>query len=232
MNLNELDSDFLRYIVSRQFQSGDRIPALSELSAEMGISIGKLREQMEVARTLGLIDVRPRTGIRLEPYDFLPAVRFSLLFVLAQDPALFDSFGDLRNHIEAAFWGEAAPRLTDQDKRDLQDLMRAAWAKLNGPSIQIPHAEHRELHLTLFRRLDNPFVRGLLEAYWEAYEAVELNLYSDYEYLREVWTYHQRIVDSILEGRLDDGRALLIEHANLLRHRLPPQARAEPERTG
>jgi DNA-binding FadR family transcriptional regulator len=222
MNLDELDSDFLRYIVSHGYQPGDRIPALSELSAEMGISVGKLREQMEVARTLGLVDVRPRTGIRLEPYDFLPAVRFSLLFALANDPKQFEAFGALRNHIESAFWHEAVALLTDQDKRDLQDLMQAAWAKLSGPSIQIPHAEHRNLHLTLFRRLNNPFVRGALEAYWEAYEAVELDLFSDYEYLREVWTYHQRIVDSIIDGKPDIGHGLLIEHANLLRHRVAP----------
>ncbi len=231
MNLDELDSDFLRYLVSKGFQVGARVPALNELSEEMGISVGKLREQMEVARTLGLVEVRPRTGIRVEPFDFLPAVRTSMLFALAQDPSLFEQFGMLRNHVESSFWHEAVALLTDQDKQDLKDLMKAAWTKLSGPYIQIPHAEHRELHLTIFRRLNNPFVHGILEAYWEAYEAVELNLYSDYQYLREVWDYHQRIVDSIIEGKPDVGQVLLIEHATLLRHRVTPepqQPRTEP----
>ncbi len=220
MDITELDSDFLRYIVSRNLQPGDRVPALGELSQEMNIGVGKLREQLEVARRLGIVDVRPRTGIRVQPFDFLPAVRASLLFALACDPNQFQSFGVLRNHIEAAFWEEAVASLTVDDKADLQDLMRSAWAKLNGPAIQIPHDEHRQLHLTIFRRLNNPFVQGLLEAYWEAYEAVELNLYSDYQYLREVWDYHQRMVDSILSGQVEQGRTLLIEHANLLRHRV------------
>lgn len=223
MNLNELDSDFLRHLISKGYQPGQRVPALNELSEQMGISVGKLREQMEVARTLGLVDVRPKMGIRLEPYDFLPAVRFSLLFALATDPNLFDSFNELRKHVESAFWFEAVALLTEQDKRDLQDLMRMAWAKLSGPNIQIPHPEHRELHLTIFKRLGNPFVRGLLEAYWEAYEAVELNLFSDYEYLREVWTFHQRIVDALVGDKPEVGHALLIEHANLLRHRVSPE---------
>ncbi len=229
MNLSELDSDFLRYIVGKGYKPGDRVPSLNEVSEALGISVGKLREQMEVARTLGLVDVKPRTGIRVEEYDFLPAVRFSLLFALANDAKQFEGFGALRNHIEASFWHEAVALLTEQDKRDLQDLMKSAWAKLNGRAIQIPHSEHRELHLTIFRRLDNPFVQGLLEAYWEAYEAVELNLFSDYEYLREVWTYHQRIVDSIIEGKPDVGQGLLKEHANLLRHRVSPETQAKPE---
>lgn len=230
MNLDELDSDFLRYLVGKNLRAGARVPALNELSEEMGISVGKLREQMEVARTLGLVEVRPRTGIRVEPFDFLPAVRTSMLFALAQDPTLFEQFGTLRNHVESSFWYEAVALLTDQDKQDLKDLMKSAWAKLSGPYIQIPHAEHRELHLTIFRRLNNPFVHGILEAYWEAYEAVELNLYSDYQYLREVWDYHQRIVDSIIEGKPEVGQTLLIEHATLLRHRVAPepQPRTEP----
>ena len=94
---------------------------------------------------------------------------------------------------------------------------------MNGTPIQIPHAEHKKLHLLIFSRLNNPFVKGLLEAYWEAYEAVELNLFSDYQYLREVWDYHQRIVDSIIEGDADSGRALLDEHTTLLRHRIVPE---------
>jgi DNA-binding FadR family transcriptional regulator len=195
------------------------LPPLEELSAELKISIGKLREQLEVARALGLVEVRPRTGIRLSEYGFLPAVRFSLLYALAGDPAQFEAFGALRHHVEASFWREAVALLTPQDHADLRELVRCAWAKLNGQPIQIPHAEHRDLHLIIFRRLNNPFVKGLLEAYWEAYEAVGLSLYSDYEYLREVWTYHEAIVDAIVAGEVDKGHALLVKHTSLLRYR-------------
>lgn len=219
MLLDKLDSDLLRYIVTRGLQPGDRLPPLEELGAELKISIGKLREQLEVARSLGLVDVRPRTGIRLTEYSFLPAVRFSLLFALADNPEQFEAFSVLRNHVEASFWHEAVALLTPQDHAELRELVRRAWAKLNGQPIQIPHAEHRDLHLAIFRRLGNPFVKGLLEAYWEAYEAVGLSLYSDYEYLREVWTYHDGIVEAITAGEVDKGHALLVKHTSLLRYR-------------
>lgn len=216
---DKLDSDLLRYIVAHSLQPGNRLPPLEELSAELKLSIGKLREQLEVARSLGLVEVRPRTGIRLMEYSFLPAVRFSLLYALADNPAQFEAFSAVRHHIEASFWHEAVALLTPQDHADLRELVRRAWAKLNGQPIQIPHAEHRDLHLTIFRRLENPFVKGLLEAYWEAYEAVGLSLYSDYEYLREVWTYHESIVDAMITGDVDKGHALLVKHTSLLRYR-------------
>lgn len=216
---DKLDSDLLRYIVARGFQPGDRLPSTEELSAELGVSVGKLREQLEVARSLGLVEVKPKLGIRLADYVFRPAVRSSLMFALASGAAQFEAFSAVRNHLEAAFWHEAAARLTPADHAHLQDLIAQARAKLNGRPVQIPHAEHRELHLTIFSRLENPFVTGLLEAYWDAYEAVGLSLYSDYAYLQEVWDYHARIVAALAAGDVDLGHQLLLQHTQLLRHR-------------
>jgi DNA-binding FadR family transcriptional regulator len=219
MSLEKIDSALLRYIVANGFKPGDRLPCLDDLSTALKISVGKLREQLEVARSMGLVDVRTRSGIKLEEYTFLPAVRFSVLYALALDPAQFDAFNVLRNRVEAAFWYDAVARLMPEDHTHLRDLLRNAWAKLNGHPIRIPHTEHRDLHLTIYGRLQNPFVKGLLEAYWEAYEAVGLSVFSDYAYLREVWTYHERIVDALEAGNLDEGYRLLVQHTALLRNR-------------
>jgi len=135
---------------------------------------------------------------------------------LATERRLFDSFSSLRAHLELAYWEEAVALLEPADHAHLRELVARAWNKLNQPRIQIPFQEHRELHLTIYRRLDNPFVVGLLEAYWDAYEAVELNTYADYGYLQEVWRYHEHIVEAICQGRPAEGKQLLIEHMQLL----------------
>lgn len=213
---SQIDSDFLRYLLANGHEPGDRLPALEQISEQTGISVGKLREQMEVARALDLIEVSPRRGIRMRAYDFLPAVRISLLVGMSLDRELFHAFNALRMHLEIAFWDEAVALLTDADRAHLGDLIAHARAKLNYERIQIPHPEHRDLHLTIYGRLANPFVRGLLEAYWDAYEAVELNTYADYSYLQAVWDYHERIVAAICEGDFALGRILLVEHHRLL----------------
>lgn len=219
MLLDKLDSDLLQYILARGFRPGDRLPSTEELSAELGVSVGKLREQLEVARSLGWVEVRPKLGIRLTAYDFGAAVRFSLFYALAGGSASFEAFSAVRTHLEAAFWAEAVARLTPADHDQLRALIDKARAKLNGRPVQIPHAEHRQLHLTIFCRLENPFVTGLLEAYWDAYEAVGLSMYSDYTYLQEVWDYHARIVEALSAGEVELGHRLLVQHTNLLRHR-------------
>ena len=196
-----------------------QLPSLSEVSKELGVSVALLREQLEVARAIGLVEVRPRTGIRRLPYAFLPAVRQSLTYALAIDPASFMAYSDLRIHLEATYWQEAASRLTLEDQQELKSLVKRACEKLNGQPIQIPHPEHRQLHLVIYCRLENPFVLGLLEAYWEAYEAVGLNLYTDIDYLHEVWQYHDQMVQAICDGDLDRGYTALLQHKDLLFHR-------------
>jgi DNA-binding FadR family transcriptional regulator len=219
MILAQIESDLLRHMVTEGYEPGDRLPSLSDLSAEIGVSVGKLREQLEVVRALGLVEASPRRGITRTDYRFEPAVRLSLLTAMALDDHAFDQFSSLRVHLEYAYWDEAVALLTDEDKEHLRQLVAQAVVMLNQPRIQIPFREHREFHLSIFTRLANPFVVGLLEAYWDAYEAVELNTYADYPYLQEVWAYHERIAEAICAGDIEGSKQLLIEHMQLLSRR-------------
>lgn len=216
MILSRIDSEFLRYLLTHGCRPGERLPSLDEISAEVGISVGKLREQFEVARVLGLVEASPRRGIFCLAYDFRQAVRLGLMIALALDGEAFRAYSALRIHLEASFWDEAVVLLTDADKDDLCQLVARAHAKLKDPRIQIPYDEHRAFHLGIFRRIENPFVLGLLEAYWDAYEAVELNTYADYSYLQEVWGYHERIAEALRAGEYAQGKELLIQHMRLL----------------
>jgi DNA-binding FadR family transcriptional regulator len=216
-------SEFLRYLALHP-ASDDSLPPMSELSRELGISVAGLREQLEVARALGLVDVRPRIGTRRLAFTFTPTVSQTLAYALALNNEYFHPFSDLRNHLEAAYWDEATARLLPQDKARLRELVEKARAKLAGEPLQVPHEEHRQLHLLIYSRLGNPFVVGLLEAYWEMYEAVGLNVYGgDIEYLDDVWRYHGLMVEAICREDYAAGRDALLKHVDLLAHRPRPK---------
>lgn len=212
-------SEFMRYLATHA-DADDGLSSLKDLSVELGVSLATLREQLEVARALGLVEVRPRLGTKRREYSFTPAVRQSLQYALALNDEHFRKYSELRNHVEAAFWYEAVAKLTDADKVELQALVARAWEKLRGAQIQVPHEEHRALHLAIYRRLENPFVTGILEAYWDAYETVGLNVFAGgYEYLQEVWRYHEKMVASICSGDYKAGHEALTAHTDLLYHR-------------
>jgi DNA-binding FadR family transcriptional regulator len=216
LNNNHNNSELIQYLVDQELTPGDRLPALTELSGELQVSVSKLREQLELARHLGIVSVRPRLGTRREKFDFHPAVLTSLFFGMATGEATFEQFSQLRQTIETNMWPEAVCLLTSEDKAELNAIMAKAWDKLRGQPIHIPNGEHRALHLKIFCRLDNPFVQGLLKAYWDAYDATELTRHADYQYWLDVWDFHQQIVEAICSGEFENGRKILVNHFDLL----------------
>lgn len=216
----QIKFDLLDYLSSHNqdvTNSKFEIPSLKELSQAQGVSIAKLREQLSVARSYGYVDVQPKTGIKLLPYSFAPAVKNSLSFALSLNRSYFDDFSDLRKHVEANFWFEAVSKLDEDDFEHLQTLVDRAWQKLESSPPRLPHQEHRDLHLRIYGKIENVFVLGLLEAYWDAYEQIGLNRYTELAHLKSVWDYHQKIVAAIRLGNLDEGYKMLLEHMDLLK---------------
>ena len=218
MDIN-LGSDFLNYIINQGYGPGDRLPSIQELTndAHLDMSANKVREQLEVARMMGWVEVRSKRGTRIKDYAFTPAVRLSALYALACGER-FESFASLRNHVEAAYWNEACSLLEEGDLDVMQDCIDSANDKLDSPPIHIPNPEHRQFHMTVFKHLDNTFVMGILEAYWDLYEEVGVNRYMDYSYLQKVWDYHSRILALIREGEFERAQAAFVEHTRLLRY--------------
>ena len=218
MDIN-LGSDFLNYIIEQGYQPGDRLPSIQELTniAHLDMSANKVREQLEVARAMGWVEVRSKRGTLIKDYTFTPAVRLSALYALACGER-FESFASLRNHVEAAYWNEACALLTQRDLDTMQGCIDSANQKLDSPPIHIPNPEHRHFHLAVFNHLENTFVQGILEAYWDLYEEVGVNRYMDYSYLRNVWDYHSRILQLIRAGDFDQARQAFVEHTSLLRY--------------
>jgi len=223
----KLGSDLLDYIIACDLQPGETLPPIKELASadHLNISTSKVREQLEVARAMGLVEVRSRTGTKLQKFSFTPVTRLALLYALARDLTHFEMFHSLRIHIETAYWDEACRLLDDTSLEVMQAAVHSAQAKLSSTPIRIPFIEHRTFHLTVFQRLENPFVLGILEAYWDAYDTVALNQYADYTYLREVWDYHARILDAIRAGDFQHARQTFIDHTRLLSH--TPQTKPE-----
>lgn len=219
---NQYLSSFLQYLSRFSGEESERLPSLIELSQELGISVASLREQLEVARIMGLIEVRPRTGIQKLPYTFTKTLMTSLFYALENDATAFEQISDLRKHLESGYWQEAASKLTDSDVGKLHDIISDAFNKLHGKPPQIPHEEHKRFHLLMYQKLNNPFVTGLLETYWQAYEAMGLDVYTDLQYLEQVWEFHQKTVDAIARGDFDSGYKSFADHMDLITRRRQP----------
>ena len=72
----------LAYLAGKARNNESKIGTLEELSDELGVSRTSLREQLEVARLLGFVEIKPRMGISLKPYSLKPAVRQSVGYAI------------------------------------------------------------------------------------------------------------------------------------------------------
>ncbi len=105
-------SPFMKYLASMPADTACRLPPLTQLSKQLNISVASLREQMEVARIMGLIEVHPRTGIQKVKFSFTHTVVMRLMYGNEAGEESFQQISDLRKHVEAAYWQEAASQLT------------------------------------------------------------------------------------------------------------------------
>ncbi len=219
VRLTALQSEILRFIVEKGYRPGDPLPTIQDISKSMDASVAKTRESLEVARALGAVEVKPGRGTRVAAYRFAPAAVMSTLYAIGLDAEHFEHLSEVRNVLEAYFWDQAVSHLSHDELATLRRLIRSARERLAREPIQVPADEHRRFHLGLFAKLDNPFVIGVLEAFWEAYDTFGFNMYADLNYHREVWDYHEQMLDAVEAGDIEGSRRLLIDHMNLLRHR-------------
>jgi DNA-binding FadR family transcriptional regulator len=209
-------SEFMQYIASLPEENDGRVPPLSELSQMLGISVATLREQLEVARMMGIVDIKPRAGIHKVPYSFRPAVMTSLTYALASESAPFAQYANLRKHLETSYFLEATQALLPEDKRDLEIIVLRAEEKLRRRPVIIPTSEHRDFHMLIYKRLNNRFVSGLLEAYWDLYKASGFEIYPDMEYVTRIWQYHRKTLDLIKNHQYELAQQSLMEHMELI----------------
>lgn len=219
----DLGSELLNHILAAGYEAGETLPTIKELGSRkyLGISTSKIREQLEVARALGIVDVRSRTGTQLKPLNFGQPVRLAALYALGQNAESFEQFNDLRIGVEVTFWHRACSTLTEKEICTMREAIEDAQRLLNSHPIHIPFAEHRKFHLTVFKNLDNPFVIGILEAYWDVYDVVASNQYAEYSYLQEVWQHHEQILNAIVAGDFDAALEYFIKHTQLRRYQHP-----------
>ena len=172
MPQNQLPYDILHYIVdvdeSRPEQERGKeikLPPMDELAQAMGVSRGKLREELVAAQAYGIVEMRPGDGTYILPFSFYSPAQTLVLYAIERNRKYFDQFYRMRVELETAFWERAVSSLAQEDKEKLLRIIERAERKLKGTPVEIPHSEHRDFHVIIFSKLENEFVQNILMAY-------------------------------------------------------------------
>jgi DNA-binding FadR family transcriptional regulator len=127
----------LQYIVDQGLSAEDeegasKLLPMGELCQELGVSRGKVREELIAAQAWGVVEMRPGDGTYVQPLDFYTPIRTLLLYGVMLDKENFRRYYELRVQLEVAFWDDATRRLRPEDKEELERIVESAERKLRG----------------------------------------------------------------------------------------------------
>ncbi|HHV05879.1 MAG TPA: FadR family transcriptional regulator [Anaerolineaceae bacterium] len=210
----------LEYL-AKASKNGDDIPSIAELSQILGVSIANVREQLEVARQLGFVEVRPRTGIQQRAFSMVPLIRLGMRYGIHSEPKILDDYIDMRKHLELVYWDPAFKVINDNQIDYMQFLVDVAFRKLQRKPAIIPHEEQSEFHLTIFRPLGNKLLINFLEAYWDLETTNSVRFFMDLDDMLSIWSRRQVLVDALREKNAIKGKKAL---ESLLTYPIKPRA--------
>jgi GntR family transcriptional repressor for pyruvate dehydrogenase complex len=151
------------YITGRELGEGTRLPPIKQLAKELGLGPHAVRDALLHAQTIGLVQVRPRSGVfvrspnSLSPVDALTRV---LPVCLADaDSKLLDVL-EARRILESELAGVAAARRRMADLVPARDAVRKMYADARDYEAYVRHNEN--FHVAVARIAGNEILLAVL----------------------------------------------------------------------
>jgi len=196
INLAESVADVLRQsIINGKITAGTHLIE-NELSQQLNVSRGPLREAFRILEAEGLLESHPGRGV----YVAQPSERF-----------ICESYS-LRNLLEEEALKLAIQKRTDQDlihlENALKDLFEAAKIGNQKGVLDLDIAFHRQI----WKIADHQLITASLDeiiAHQKMYIAVQTNIFED---LLEGVSDHQIILESLRNKNEALGREVLKKH--------------------
>jgi GntR family transcriptional regulator, transcriptional repressor for pyruvate dehydrogenase complex len=204
--------EMLHAIVTGSFREGDILPSERELSEQFGVSRTVIREAVRTLATRGVVEVQSGRGVLVIP-PHPDRVTEAVSLLLRVDGVLdFTKVHEVRTMLETYFAGVAAERGTEDDHRELEQMLDA-WEKATGDVVTssrldvdfhraIAKAGRNELFLVL---LDS--IAGVLLENRRATLALE-------HHHVKVYAEHRDIVTAIKARDPESARRAMAVHLN------------------
>jgi GntR family transcriptional repressor for pyruvate dehydrogenase complex len=147
-------------ITSGRLRPGEKLPREADLAAELGLSRNSLREAVKALSMINVLDVRQGDGTyatSLAPSLLLEALSFIVDF--HRDDTVLE-FLEVRRILEPAATGLAAARMSEEGRKELGEILRAA--DVNAP-IEAFVAADLEFHRKIAVGAGNSVLASLID---------------------------------------------------------------------
>jgi GntR family transcriptional regulator, galactonate operon transcriptional repressor len=162
----------LRIMQPRGADTGNALPTEMELSQELNVSRNVVREAVKVLASKGLVEVRPKTGMRIRPrsdWNLFDPDLLAWQFEVGPDEKFFRDLYDLRSIIEPASAARAALRATHDEIAKLRECYRQMAIAAEDRDAHI--RADAQFHATIIAACHNELLEQINSTYWIALES-------------------------------------------------------------
>lgn len=175
---------------------GERLTEDS-LAARLNVSRQPVNAALAMLRANQLVETTGRRGVVVAPID----------------PALFRSIYDFRSVVEPLAV-ELAGRypIADDMLRDGERIVADGWrAKHSGDTLGMVRADV-EFHSFIYQLSRNSVIENTMRIYWQHIRRAMVAILSGAGYPETVWSQHEAIFTTLVEGRTEDAAAIMRQH--------------------
>ena len=169
--LSEAIRDYLKqYILDQGLGAGDALPTEAQLAQDLGVARTSVREAIKALESLGIVEVRHGEGLYVREYNFDPVLE-TLSYGIRFDARTLLELLQLRSWLEGAVIVEAVDRMSADDIRRLEDIIRR-WSRAiqTGEStVELARELDEGFHRSLYTCLKNNMLMKLIEVFWVAF---------------------------------------------------------------
>ena len=209
------------YIVVNALQPGDPLPPETQLAQQLGISRNSVREAVKSLASLGILEVRPGTGLFVRDFSFDPLLE-NLAFGLLSRRNELKELNDVlavRCHLEYAMAEQAVGVATPEQLKELDRILARMRAATDDG--QYSAEADRAFHQTLWKYVDNIIFSKVLDIFWMIHnQAREHDLIPGPVNPELTYQHHVEIAAALREGDVDALHIALENHASGLQERL------------
>ena len=207
--------DGIQEMIQREsIPPGGRLPTEHALARRFRVSRPLVREAIQALRALGVVESKPRVGLRVLP--FRPEAQFDALIPRIRTEEERAELYELRCLLEPAVLRLAARRARPEDLEALERPLRAPFPR--GGAAVIREGLDRDIafHEGLWRLAGNRFVlglNGLLVRYFAALERATLSGPA----MRRANAQHLAVVRALKAGDVRRAERALVHNLSVFR---------------
>ena len=223
-----VEHELERLIVGSRLGAGERLPSERELASQFGVSRTVVREAVRALAARRLVDVGVGRGTVVRaPSTESAAESMNLLLRMQAGGADADKVSEVRRIVENEIASLAAARRTEDDLRDLQEILTETGRHQDDPDVFIK--EDVAFHASLARATHNELFAIILGSLTEVMIEVRLLCLRIPGTTSLALEHHTRIFEAVRAADPEGARAAMDAHMSQAAATLRMAVDSEPE---